>query len=192
MKNKVITISREYGSGGRTIGRKLADKLNVKYYDSEIIDMAASELGLDTKSIYDVVEKKSSSFMYTLSTTHFELPLNDQVYSAQSKVIRHLASQGPCVIVSGCADYILEDFENVYSIFIHAPLESRMKRVVEEYQEHQNDVKKYIKKKDKNRISYYNYYTDRKWGLADNYHVTVDSDIGVDTTVEMLVQLYNK
>ncbi len=192
MKHKVITISRDYGSGGRIIGKRLAEELNIHFYDNEIIDMAAKELGLDTKAIYDVVEKKSSSFMYTLSTTHFELPLNDQVYSAQSKVIRHLASKGPCIIVSGCADYILQEYNNVYSIFIHATIESRMQRVKAEYDEEHDDLRKYVKKKDKNRKKYYNYYTDRKWGVADNYHVTIDSDIGIDVTVDMIKRLYNK
>ena len=162
MSKKVITIAREYGSGGRLIAQKVAEKLGIVYYDNEVIDLAAKEMGFDVDVIRKVSEEKSSGFMYSLSSSAFTLPLNDQVYTMQSKIIRHLASYDACIIVSGCADYILEDFDNVLKVFIHAPLESRIRRVKEDYKENHSDLKKYVVKKDKTRSNYYNYYTTKK------------------------------
>lgn len=141
MSKKVITIAREYGSGGRLIAQKVAEKLGIVYYDNEVIDLAAKEMGFDVDVIRKVSEEKSSGFMYSLSSSAFTLPLNDQVYTMQSKIIRHLASYDACIIVSGCADYILEDFDNVLKVFIHAPLESRIRRVKEDYKENHSDLK---------------------------------------------------
>ena len=141
MSKKVITIAREYGSGGRLIAQKVAEKLGIVYYDNEVIDLAAKEMGFDVDVIRKVSEEKSSGFMYSLSSSAFTLPLNDQVYTMQSKIIRHLASYDACIIVSGCADYILEDFDNVLKVFIHAPLESRIGRVKEDYKENHSDLK---------------------------------------------------
>ena len=155
MSKKVITIAREYGSGGRLIAQKVAEKLGIVYYDNEVIDLAAKEMGFDVDVIRKVSEEKSSGFMYSLSSSAFTLPLNDQVYTMQSKIIRHLASYDACIIVSGCADYILEDFDNVLKVFIHAPLESRIRRVKEDYKENHSDLKKYVVKKDKTRSNYY-------------------------------------
>ena len=142
MSKKVITIAREYGSGGRLIAQKVAEKLGIVYYDNEVIDLAAKEMGFDVDVIRKVSEEKSSGFMYSLSSSAFTLPLNDQVYTMQSKIIRHLASYDACIIVSGCADYILEDFDNVLKVFIHAPLESRIRRVKEDYKENHSEVSK--------------------------------------------------
>ena len=130
---RIITIAREYGSGGRLIAQRVAEKLGIFYYDNEIIDLAARELGFDVDTIRRVSEEKSSSFMYTLSSTAFTLPLNDQVFAMQSKIIRHIAENDTCIIVNGVADYILEDFDDVLTIFIHAPFESRVRRVKEDY-----------------------------------------------------------
>ena len=156
MAKKIITIAREYGSGGRIIAQKVAEKLGIVYYDNEIIDLAAKEMGFDVDVIRKVSEQKASGFMYSLSSGTLNLPLNDQVYTMQSKIIRHLANYDACIIVSGCADYILEDYDNVLKVFIHAPLESRIKRVKNEYKEVHDDYKKYVIKKDKTRSNYYN------------------------------------
>lgn len=158
MAKKIITIAREYGSGGRIIAQKVAEKLGIVYYDNEIIDLAAKEMGFDVDVIRKVSEQKASGFMYSLSSGTLNLPLNDQVYTMQSKIIRHLANYDACIIVSGCADYILEDYDNVLKVFIHAPLESRIKRVKNEYKEVHDDYKKYIIKKDKTRSNYYKLY----------------------------------
>lgn len=189
---RIITIAREYGSGGRIIAQKVAEKLQLVYYDNEIIDLAARELGIDVDTIRKASEEKTSSFMYTMSSTAFTLPLNDQVFAMQSKIIRHLAKYDPCIIVNGCADYILEDYDDVLTIFIHAPFDSRVRRVQEDYKEKHDDFKKFVMKKDKGRSNYYNYYTTKKWGQLKNFDLTINSDLGLDEVADIIVKLYQK
>lgn len=189
---RIITIAREYGSGGRLIAQKVAQKVGLVYYDNEVIDLAAREMGMDVDAIRKVAEQKSSSFMYTMSSSAFSLPLNDQVFVMQSKIIRHLANHDSCIIVNGCADYILEDYDDVLSIFIHAPLESRIRRVKEDYQEVHDDYKKYVTKKDKGRSNYYNYYTTKKWGHLKNFDLTINSDLGIDEVATIIADLFLK
>ena len=183
---------QEYGSGGRLIAQRVAEKLGIFYYDNEIIDLAARELGFDVDTIRRVSEEKSSSFMYTLSSTAFTLPLNDQVFAMQSKIIRHIAENDTCIIVNGVADYILEDFDDVLTIFIHAPFGSRVRRVKEDYQEEHDDYKKFVMKKDKARSNYYNYYTTKKWGQLKNFDLTINSDFGIEEVADIIVALYQK
>lgn len=187
---RIITIAREYGSGGRKIAQRVAEKLNLVYYDNEIIDLAAKELGFDIDTIRKASEEKSSSFMYTMSSSPFTLPLNDQVFTTQSKIIRHLAKHDSCIIVNGCADYVLEDYDDVFTIFIHAPLESRIKRVEEDYKENHDDTKKFIIMKDKRRSNYYNYYTTKKWGQLKNFDLSINSDLGIEKVADMIVELF--
>ena len=189
---RIITIAREYGSGGRLIAQKVAQKVGLVYYDNEVIDLAAREMGMDVDAIRKVAEQKSSSFMYTMSSSAFSLPLNDQVFVMQSKIIRHLANHDLCIIVNGCADYILEDYDDVLSIFIHAPLESRIRRVKEDYQEVHDDYKKYVTKRDKGRSNYYNYYTTKKWGHLKNFDLTINSDLGIDEVATIIADLFLK
>ena len=189
---RIITIAREYGSGGRLIAQKVAQKVGLVYYDNEVIDLAAREMGMDVDAIRKVAEQKSSSFMYTMSSSAFSLPLNDQVFVIQSKIIRHLANHDSCIIVNGCADYILEDYDDVLSIFIHAPLESRIRRVKEDYQEVHDDYKKYVTKRDKGRSNYYNYYTTKKWGHLKNFDLTINSDLGIDEVATIIADLFLK
>lgn len=189
---RIITIAREYGSGGRLIAQKVAQKVGLVYYDNEVIDLAAREMGMDVDAIRKVAEQKSSSFMYTMSSSAFSLPLNDQVFVMQSKIIRHLANHDSCIIVNGSADYILEDYDDVLSIFIHAPLESRIRRVKEDYQEVHDDYKKYVTKRDKGRSNYYNYYTTKKWGHLKNFDLTINSDLGIDEVATIIADLFLK
>ena len=189
---RIFTIAREYGSGGRLIAQKVAQKVGLVYYDNEVIDLAAREMGMDVDAIRKVAEQKSSSFMYTMSSSAFSLPLNDQVFVMQSKIIRHLANHDSCIIVNGCADYILEDYDDVLSIFIHAPLESRIRRVKEDYQEVHDDYKKYVTKRDKGRSNYYNYYTTKKWGHLKNFDLTINSDLGIDEVATIIADLFLK
>ena len=189
---RIITIAREYGSGARLIAQKVAQKVGLVYYDNEVIDLAAREMGMDVDAIRKVAEQKSSSFMYTMSSSAFSLPLNDQVFVMQSKIIRHLANHDSCIIVNGCADYILEDYDDVLSIFIHAPLESRIRRVKEDYQEVHDDYKKYVTKRDKGRSNYYNYYTTKKWGHLKNFDLTINSDLGIDEVATIIADLFLK
>jgi len=187
---RIITIAREYGSGGRLIAQKVAEKLQLVYYDNEVIDLAAKELGIDVDTIRKAAEEKTSSFMYTMSSSAFTLPLNDQVFAMQSKIIRHLAKYDSCIIVNGCADYILEDYDDVLTVFIHAPLESRMKRVENDYKEKHTNYKKFVMKKDKTRSNYYNYYTTKKWGQLKNFDLTINSDLGIEEVADIIVKLY--
>ncbi|MFR7591907.1 MAG: AAA family ATPase [Longibaculum sp.] len=187
---KIITIAREYGSGGRIIAQMVAEKLGLVYYDNEVIDLAAKELGIDVDTIRKASEEKTSSFMYTMSSTAFTLPLNDQVFAMQSKIIRHLAKHDSCIIVNGCADYILEDYDDVLTVFIHAPFESRVRRVQEDYKEEHDDFKKFVMKKDKGRSNYYNYYTTKKWGQLKNFDLTINSDLGLEEVADIIVKLY--
>lgn len=189
---KIITIAREYGSGGRLIAQRVAEKLELVYYDNAIIDLAARELGFDIDTIRKASEQKSSSFMYTMTQTSFTLPLNDQVFTTQSKIIRHLATYDSCIIVNGVADYVLEDFDNVLKVFIHAPFESRVERVKNDYKEEHEDVKKYVLSKDKKRSNYYNYYTTKKWGQLKNFDLTINSDLGIEEAADMIVAAYMK
>ena len=189
---RIITIAREYGSGGRLIAQKVAQKVGLVYYDNEVIDLAAREMGMDVDAIRKVAEQKSSSFMYTMSSSAFSLPLNDQVFVMQSKIIRHLANHDSCIIVNGCADYILDDYDDVLSIFIHAPLESRTRRVKADYQEVHDDYKKYVTKRDKGRSNYYNYYTTKKWGHLKNFDLTINSDLGIDEVATIIADLFLK
>ncbi|WP_294578349.1 AAA family ATPase [uncultured Thomasclavelia sp.] len=187
---RIITIAREYGSGGRLIAQKVAKKTGLFYYDNEVIDLAAKEMGMDVDAIRQVAEQKSSSFMYTMSSSAFTLPLNDQVFVMQSKIIRHLANHDSCIIVNGCADYILEDYDDVLTIFIHAPLESRIRRVKEDYKEEHKDYRKYVIKRDKGRSNYYNYYTTKKWGHLKNFDLTINSDLGIDRVAQFIADIY--
>ena len=189
--SKIITIAREYGSGGRLIAQKVAEKLGLVYYDNQIIDLAAKELGFDIDTIRKASEERSSGFLYSMAGGSFQMPLNDQVFATQSKVIRHIANQESCIIVNGCADYILEDEEDVLKVFIYAPLEDRVKRVEEEYKEATGDVKKYVQKQDKNRSGYYNYYTSNRWGDRKNYDLLINSSIGVDLAANLIVEFVN-
>lgn len=189
---RIITIAREYGSGGRLIAQKVAEKVGLVYYDNEVIDLAAREMGMDVDAIRKVAEQKSSSFMYTMSSSAFSLPLNDQVFVMQSKIIRHLANHDSCIIVNGCADYILEDYDDVLSVFIHAPIESRIRRVKEDYQEKHDDYKKYVAKRDKRRSNYYNYYTTKKWGHLKNFDLTINSDLGIDEVATIIADVFLK
>ena len=130
--------------------------------------------------------------MYTMSSSAFTLPLNDQVFAMQSKIIRHLALHDACIIVNGCADYILEDYDDVLSVFIHAPFESRVRRVQEDYQEKHDNYKKYVMKKDKGRSNYYNYYTTKKWGQLKNFDLTINSDLGIEKVADIIVELFQQ
>lgn len=186
---KIIAISREYGSGGRIIGKKLAEALNIPFYDKELIDMTAKKMGLSPDFIREIEQKKVGSFLYNLYTSSQNLPINDQIFIGESQVIKQIASEGSCVIVGRCADYVLKEDKSVLKAFIYAPLEDRIKRVEEEYNSKTDNTKAYIIKTDKRRASYYDYYTNGDWGCYKNYDVMINSSIGIDKTVSMLMDL---
>lgn len=189
MDKYTITIGREYGSGGRLIGRQLAQELGIAFYDRELIVMAAQESGFDEEFVQQMEQKRTISFISNLYLIGYELPVSEQIFLAQSKVIQKVAEESSCVIVGRCADYVLRDKPNCIRIFIHAPMEERIKRVREVYGEDKPNLEDYIRKQDKNRAAYYNYYTQNKWGRAQNYHLCIDSSIGIPASVRIIKEL---
>ena len=186
MNLPVITISREYGSGGRAIGEKLAKELGIPFYNKELILMAAKESGLSEAYIKKTEQMKSTSFLYGLYMGAQALPMNDQIFLVQSKIIREIAEEGPCVIVGRCADYILRERDDLLGVFIHAPLSYRAQRTKDVYEKGGGNVEDFVKKQDKKRASFYNYFSQNKWGDARHYHLAISSQYGVDFAVEVL------
>ena len=209
---KIITISREYGSGGRSIGKKVAERLGISFYDSEIIDMAAETSGLSKEFITRTEQSISSGLLYTLllgtsyatpGTTGFHagtratmnVPLADQVFNAQRQVVIDLAKKGPCVIVGRCADYILTHTEeinkdDVFNVFIYAPLEFKAKRAVELKGLDEANARKDVTLIDKRRANHYNTFTEQTWGDRKCYHALLNSSLfGIDGTADIIVNL---
>jgi len=185
----IITISREFCTGGHHIARQLADTLGLPYYDKELITLAAKESGLSEEAVRQSENKRTGSLLYSLYSMSQELPLTDQVYLAQSKVIRELADQGPCVIVGRCADYVLRERTDCLQVFIHAGMDFRRARLHSQHPElREQELDARIAKEDKKRASYYNYYTQRRWGSAGHYHITLDASLGQDVCVQILTQ----
>ncbi|MDO4332804.1 MAG: cytidylate kinase-like family protein [Eubacteriales bacterium] len=194
MKNRIITISREFGSGGRTVGREVAAKLGIPCYDHELIDKIAEESGFTREYIAERGEYAShgSWLASALSDRDYYGHSNqDELWKFQRKVILELAEKGPCVIVGRCADYILKDKQDCLSVFIHSDLEKRAQRIVEQYGERPETPQKRLKDKDKRRAAYYQFYTERKWGAVQNYDITLNSgSLGIEKCVEILASLY--
>lgn len=185
MANKVITITRQYGSGGREIGQKLADALGVEFFDNKVLEVAAKGSGIHKSHFEENDEKRSNSFLYLLSTTYGQggVPFDDALFFAQLEAIRKIASEESCVIIGRCADYALRDFSNILNVFISAPFEARVKRAEELYGITAKHSADYVKRIDKQRTSYYNYYTDKRWGQPQNYQLCIDSSaLGIDGT----------
>jgi cytidylate kinase len=186
MKKIVVTIAREYGSGGRLIGRRLAEEMGFAFYDRELITLAAAECGLDEKFVESLEDKKMSGFLYSAYMTYIDLPVPERVFIAQSNAIRAMAERGSCVIIGRCADYVLADMPDCVSIFIHASVETRVKIVRDEYHEGSGELAGFIRKMDKDRAAYYNFFTQRKWGRAQNYDICIDSGVGIPESVRVL------
>lgn len=198
MKNHiVITIGRQYGSGGREIGAKLAEQLGIKCYDKELLALAAKDSGLCQELFETHDEKPTSSLLYSLvmdnytlgytSPAFIDMPINHKVFLAQFETIKNLAKQESCIIVGRCADYALEGSDSLVSVFVHADLDYRVKRIAKIHEISEDKAKDVILKTDKKRASYYNYYTNKKWGEAKSFHLTIDSGIlGIDGTVKLL------
>ena len=189
MAHTVITIGRQFGSGGRIVAQRVAEALHISFYDKAVIDLAAKETGLSEEFIRQAEQKKTSSFLYNLYMSTQNLPVSDQVFIAESDVIRKVAAVGPCVIVGRCADYVLRNQEGVLNLFIHAPLDERIFRAKEEYKVEAADVRAYVLKQDKRRAAFYEHFSDRVWGKAENYHLAINSTIGLDTTVDLILAL---
>ena len=191
MKNRVVTISREFGSGGRTIGRKLAEELGIPCYDAELIQQLARESGFSEDYIRDAGEYAPGGYLSLLSNRAFAPTNEDVLWELQYQVITELAEKGPCVIVGRCADYILRDTADCLKVFVHADMMFRAKRIAEVYGERAQTPEQRLKDKDKRRAAYHRFYTNMKWGHAQNYHICLDSGkLGIDTCVAILKQLY--
>ncbi len=202
MKKTIITISREFGSGGREIGKKLAEQLNIPFYDKQLIEIAAKESGFDKELFEEEDARTSKGFHlfgalgYSLGgplSTITELSLNDRLFLVQSQVIEQVAKEGPCVIVGRCADYVLKDYDNVLNVFIYGNMEDKVTRAVKSYEVDERDVESSVRKIDKHRANYYEYYTDRKWGRVENYDLSLNSStFGIEGCVEIIKTLVEK
>ena len=194
MENRIITISREFGSGGRTIGKMVAEKLGIPCYDAEIIQKMADETGFAPDYVKEAGEYSPGSFLSAAFSNRMFGPTNEDIlWQHQYRVITELAEKGPCVIVGRCADYILEDKADCLKVFIHADLEFRTKRIVEVYGERAESPEERIKDKDKRRAAYHRFYTNMKWGYAQNYDLTLNSGVlGIDNCVDMLYDAVTK
>ncbi len=197
--NTVITIGRQFGSGGREIGEKLAAHFGIQCYDKELLTRAAKESGFCEEMLTNHDERPTNSFLYNLvmdtysfgyNTSAFvDMPISQKVFLAQFDTIKKIASEGPCVIVGRCADYALSDFKNSIHLFIYADEESKVSRISKKYNVSEAKAKDMIIKKDKQRQSYYNYYSSKKWGRADSYDFCINSSLlGIDGTVRLISQ----
>ncbi len=195
--NTIITIAREYGSAGREIGYKIAKDFGIKLYDKEMLARAAKESGICEEIFESHDEKPTNSFLYSLvmdtysmgynGNAYTDMPINHKVFLAQFDAIKKIADEGPCILVGRCADYALESYKNVVSVFIHADLDARIRRIARIYDLTDAKAKDIILKTDKQRSSYYNYYTNKKWSEADSYELCLNSaQLGVDGTAELI------
>jgi cytidylate kinase len=182
----IVSIIHEYGSGGQAIGKAVSDSLGISFYNKELIAMTAKRSGFAEEFVRQAQEKKTASILYSLYMT--SLPVSDQLFLAQSQVVQELAAKDDCVIVGACGDYVLRDVKGVVRVFVHAPLEERIRRVHDEYKEGGDEVRSFLIKQDKKRIAYYNYYTQFKWGNAENYHLCIDSSLGVELSAKIIAE----
>lgn len=207
MGNAVYTIGREFGSGGMQVGEALAEKLGIKLYDKELLAHAAKDSGFCQEIFENHDEKPTNSFLYSLvmdtysagsysSAPFLDMPLNHKVFLAQFESIKKIAEEESCVMVGRCADYALADNKNALNIFVHADLDDRIKWVSKRLNITESKAKDMILKKDKQRASYYNYYTSKKWGDSRSYDLTLNmSKLSIDNCVEIILkyrELMNK
>ena len=199
MGNMVFTIGREFGSFGQTVGEKLAERLGIKVYDKELLKKAAKDSGLCEEIFNNNDEKPTSSFLYSLvmdtysagnyaTSTFLDMPLNHKVFLAQFEAIQKLAEQESCVIIGRCADYALAEHEETIRIFIHADMDDRVKWIAKRADLTESKARDLIQKNDKQRASYYNYYTNKKWGDCRGYDLTLNtSKLSIDECVEVIL-----
>jgi len=191
MKKVIVTIGREFGSGGREIGLKLSEKLGIPFYDKELILHTAEKTNLE-ESIIEKYDEQHSFPAFSSSNIFdiYQMPMSDRIYIAQADVIRDIAAKESCIIVGRCADFILDDNPNVFKVFITAPMKDKVERkrpILEGKKD--SEIENHIAKIDKKRAKYYTYYTDRTWGKASTYNLCIDSSIlGIDGTVELIAK----
>ncbi len=197
MKNYIVTIARQYGSGGREVGQHLSEISGYKFYDKDLIILAAQKSGYSTDTLKNVDEKAANSLLYTLALgsaaynhgiEHVNLPINDKLFVIQSEIIKDIAKKEEgAIIVGRCADYVLSGAPNLVRIYISADFDARVKTVMERHSYTEAQAKDMIVKTDKRRANYYSYYTGDKWGKADKYDLVVStSTIGIHGAAELI------
>lgn len=200
MKKKIVTISRQYGSGGRYIGENLAKAMGVPCYDEKLIDMVAKESGFAQSFVAEKGERMTGSLLFNIASslsfannvfsTNNGVTLQDEIYFTQNRIIKELADKGPCVIVGRCADYILREREDCLNVFIFADNESKTERAEKYFNITREEAPAVLKKKDKARANHYKYYTDQEWGMASNYDLCLNSGlIGIEGCVKAIQQV---
>ena len=195
-RSLVITVSREYGSGGRMIAKKIAEEFQMNFYDREIIAMTAKEMNLNEFEVEKKEQKLTNSFLYDMVAQLYDQSeqeaLQDKLYKAESKVIREVATKGNCVIVGRCADYICKDMKNVYHIFLYADKEYKIQEIMKREACSYESAQKHVREINKKRFHHYKYYTDRIWGMAANYHLCVDTGkVSPDHIVSIVKEAIN-
>ena len=200
MANKLsITIGRQYGSGGKDIGDRLGELLGFRVYDKELLFMAAQKNGINPDALRRVDEKATNSLLYTLAVgsslygaRHFgvDVPINDQLFITQTDIIKRAAEEENCIFVGRCADYVLRNHPHRISIFVYADKDLRVQRISEELGVDRAEAASLISKTDKRRINYYNFYTGKKWGRCENYHLSFDSGLlGIEGTAQAIAAI---
>lgn len=200
MKKKIVTISRQYGSGGRYIGENLAKAMGVPCYDEKLIDMVAKESGFAQSFVAEKGERMTGSLLFNIASslsfannvfsTNNGVTLQDEIYFTQNRIIKELADKGPCVIVGRCADYILREREDCLNVFIFADNESKIERAEKYFNITREEAPAVLKKNDKARANHYKYYTDQEWGMASNYDLCLNSGlIGIEGCVKAIQQV---
>ncbi len=198
MDNQVIVISRQFGSGGRKIGKILSDRLQIPYYDMALIEIASKRSESDYASLLEVDEKKINRKWYEFSMEvgleyrMKKIPMNEELFSLQAEIIKDLAAQSPCIIIGRGADYILRDNRRMLSVFIHADMEKKLEVVRRHYNLSREEAAALIRRTDKQRSVYYNYYTEYKWGDIDTYDVALDRGrLGIEKCADILEMIYH-
>ena len=194
MKNTVICISREFGSGGRVIGQAVAEGLGIPFYDRSIIDRAAEATGLSAEFIEQEEQRFNNSMLFNLSmgghtVTASGVAFSNRVFEAESEIIRELAEKGSCVIVGRCADYVLREHPDLFSVFICADINYRIKRATSEYGLPSDRAEKAVRNKDKQRARHYHFYSDRNWGAKEHYDMILSSSsLGMELCADLIAQ----
>ena len=200
-ENIIVTIARQYGSGGHAVGRIVAEKLGIAYHDKSLIELSAQKLGVSEEMLKNADEMATPSFLYSIATGNYdvyplsinfapyEMPINDRLFNLQCDIIREQADKASGVFVGRCADYVLNGRKKLLKVFIYSDMDARIKRVCEHHGINEQDARVMIYKTDKKRANYYNYYTSLKWGKSDNYNLMLDTGkIGVEGAAKIICE----
>ena len=196
--DKIITITRQYGSGGHDIGKLLSERLGIPFYDKELISLAAKKSGVSPEVFAQADERMSNSLLYTLSTGLYnygngfsamgDLPMNDRLYILQHKIIKEKAEKEVFVVVGRCADYILKEYDNVVRVFVYADLDVRARRAVERQDIEASRARQAVSKVDKNRANYYSFYSGQRWGAPENYDLCLNrTKLSVEQAADLII-----